>query len=81
MTTPPTVRDLHASKGRRKWLGIHLDTAAEAAAAVEAGITILSCEPDHQLEGIRRSAPSAFLSAGMPARSRQLTYGCAPPRL
>jgi len=66
MTTRPTVYDLRASKGRQKWLQIHVDTPAEAAAAVEAGITILSCEPDHHLEGVRRSAPSAFLSAGMP---------------
>jgi len=66
MITRPTVYDLRSSKGRQKWLQIHVDTPAEAAAAVEAGITILSCEPDHQLEAIRGSAPSAFLSAGMP---------------
>lgn len=66
MTTPPTVHALLASKGRKKWLQLHVDTPAEAAAAVEAGITLLSCEPDHHLEGIRRLAPSAFLSAGMP---------------
>jgi 3-methyl-2-oxobutanoate hydroxymethyltransferase len=66
MAKPPTVHELQASKGHTKWLQIHVDTPAEAAAAVEAGITILSCEPDHHLEGIRRAAPSAFLSAGMP---------------
>src|SRR6478672_2317039 len=63
---PPTVHDLHRQKGTRKWLQIHVDTPVEAAAAVEAGITILSCEPDHNLEAIRRIAPSAFLSVGMP---------------
>ncbi|HRC87601.1 MAG TPA: 3-methyl-2-oxobutanoate hydroxymethyltransferase, partial [Thermoanaerobaculia bacterium] len=60
------VRDLLAAKGRRRWLQIHVDTAAEAAAALEAGIFVLSCEPDHHLEGIRRAAPTAFISAGMP---------------
>lgn len=62
----PTVHDLQRSKGRRTWLQLHVDNAAEAAAAVEAGIVILSCEPDHHLEGIRAAAPTAFLSVGMP---------------
>jgi 3-methyl-2-oxobutanoate hydroxymethyltransferase len=61
-----TVYDLHSQKGQRKWLQLHVDTAAEAAAAVEAGITILSCEPDHNLEAIRAAVPFAFLSVGMP---------------
>jgi 3-methyl-2-oxobutanoate hydroxymethyltransferase len=63
---PPTVYDLHQQKGTRTWVQVHVDTAAEAAAAAEAGIVIISCEPDVHLEGIRRAAPSAFLSAGMP---------------
>lgn len=62
----PTVHDLHRSKGHRKWLQLHVDDAAEAEAAVEAGIIILSCEPDHHLEAIRAAAPTAFLSVGMP---------------
>lgn len=66
MITSLKVHDLRVSKGKKKWLQLHVDTPSEASAAVEAGITILSCEPDHNLEGIRRSAPSAFLSAGMP---------------
>ena len=45
-----TVYDLQSPKGTRKWLQIHVDSGSEAAAAVEAGITILSCEPDHALE-------------------------------
>ena len=62
----PSVYDLLRQKGLRKWVQLHVDTAAEAAAAEAAGIVILSCEPDHTLEGIRAAAPSAFLSAGMP---------------
>jgi 3-methyl-2-oxobutanoate hydroxymethyltransferase len=66
MPKRPTVYDLHQQKGKRKWLQIHVDTAAEAAAAYEAGIEILSCEPDHQLEAVRAAVPYAFLSVGMP---------------
>ena len=61
-----TVFDLQSQKGQQKWLQVHVDSAAEAAAAVAAGITILSCEPDHTLEAIRKAAPFAFVSAGMP---------------
>jgi len=60
------LSDLLASKGHKKWLQVHVDTPAEAAAAQEAGIFILSCEPDHNLEKIRKAAPLAFVSAGMP---------------
>ena len=66
MSPRPSVYDLHRAKGTRKWVQVHVDTPAEAAAAVEAGIVIISCEPDHNLEAIRREAPGAFLSAGMP---------------
>jgi 3-methyl-2-oxobutanoate hydroxymethyltransferase len=62
----PTVYDLQSQKGRRKWLQLHVDTAAEAAAAAACDITILSCEPDHNLELIRAAVPDAFLSVGMP---------------
>lgn len=61
-----TVHDLQSQKGRRKWLQVHVDSAAEAAAAVAAGIPILSCEPDHTLESVRQAAGKAFVSAGMP---------------
>ena len=61
-----TVYDLLSHKGQRKWLQVHVDSPQEAAAAVQAGITILSCEPDHQLEAVRAAVPTAFLSAGMP---------------
>lgn len=53
MTRRTTVYDLQSQKGTRKWLQLHVDNAEEAAAAVEAGIGILSCEPDHHLEAIR----------------------------
>jgi 3-methyl-2-oxobutanoate hydroxymethyltransferase len=61
-----SVHDLQSQKGKRKWVQVHVDSAAEAAAAVAAGINILSCEPDHTLESIRAAAPFAFVSAGMP---------------
>lgn len=61
-----TVHELLASKGRQRWVQLHVDTAAEAAAAEAAGIHVLSCEPDHNLEAIRRAAPQAMISAGMP---------------
>lgn len=60
------LHGLLQSKGRQKWLQLHVDSGAEAAAAFEAGIRILSCEPDHTLEPIRAAAPLAFISAGMP---------------
>lgn len=66
MQKKTTVADLIKSKGTRKWVQIHVDTPAEAAAAAAAGISIISCEPDHTLEGIRAAAPLAFISAGMP---------------
>lgn len=61
-----SVHDLLSAKGQRKWLQVHVDSGAEAAAAVAAGIVILSCEPDHTLEPIRAAAPTAFISVGMP---------------
>lgn len=66
MTRKPTVYDLHQLKGTQKWPQLHVDTPAEAVAAIEAGIYILSCEPDASFEAIRAAAPTAFLSAGMP---------------
>lgn len=61
-----TVHSLIASKGAKKWLQLHVDNAPEAAAAVEAGIFVISCEPDQTLGPIRSAAPTAFISAGMP---------------
>ncbi|NEY90816.1 3-methyl-2-oxobutanoate hydroxymethyltransferase [Tabrizicola oligotrophica] len=66
MTAKTNVHDLLAAKGKRKWVQLHVDSAAEAAAAEAAGIVILSCEADHTLAAVRAAAPSAFISAGMP---------------
>ena len=61
----PSIHDLRSQKGQRKWLQLHVDTGEEAAAAVAAGIVILSCESDQILEVIRAAAPGAFISSGM----------------
>lgn len=61
-----SVHDLLIAKGKQKWVQLHVDSADEAAAAVAAGIVILSCEADHTLAAIRAAAPSAFITAGMP---------------
>lgn len=66
MTTKTNLHDLLAAKGRKKWVHLHVDTPAEAAAAEAAGLVILSCEADHILPAMRASAPSAFITAGMP---------------
>lgn len=60
------VHDLLGAKGSRKWLQLHVDTAAEAAACAATGIVVLSCEADHSLPGIRAAAPKAVISAGVP---------------
>lgn len=61
-----TVYDLLQAKGRQKWVQLHVDSPAEAAAAEAAGIVILSCEADQTLPLIRAAAPKALISAGMP---------------
>ena len=66
MSRRPSVHDLSSQKGLQKWVQLHVDTPAEAAAAAACAIQILSCEPDQNLEAIRAAAPNAFLSAGMP---------------
>jgi 3-methyl-2-oxobutanoate hydroxymethyltransferase len=66
MNRRTTVYDLLSQKGSKKWLQLHVDNAEEAAAAIEAGVEILSCEPDHLFESIRAAVPYTFLSVGMP---------------
>jgi 3-methyl-2-oxobutanoate hydroxymethyltransferase len=66
MSDRVTVFDLLSQKGKRKWLQLHVDSPVEAAAAEAAGIRVISCEPDHNLEAIRKAAPLAVVSAGMP---------------
>ena len=80
MIKKTNVHDLVAAKGKKKWTQIHVDSAAEAAAAQEADIFVLSCEPDHHLEAIRKAAPLAFISAGMPhgsvaSKEEAIRYG------
>lgn len=69
MSRPPSVYDLLSAKGTRKWIQLHVDSPAEAEAAAEAGIDIITCEPDHQVEAIRRAAPSVFMFTGIPLGS------------
>jgi 3-methyl-2-oxobutanoate hydroxymethyltransferase len=65
MPERPSTYDFSSRKGRQKWVQLHVDTAAEAAAAVEAGVILLGCEAD-TLSAIRAAAPTAFLQAGTP---------------
>ena len=61
----PTVYDLWSQKGKKKWVQTHIDTDKEAEAAYNAGIEIISCEPDSYFKKVREVAPSAFLSVGL----------------
>lgn len=63
MTRALTVADLRALKGKRQILTMHVDSAAEAAAAAEAGIEMLTCEVGPALAAIRTAAPDAFIQA------------------
>ena len=65
MFNRPSTYDFTSQKGRQKWVQLHVDTAAEAAAAVESGVILLGCEAE-TLPSIRAAAPSAFLQAGTP---------------
>lgn len=59
----PTVADLRKNKGVRQIVTMHVDSAAEAAAARAAGIEMFTCEVDEHLPGIRAAAPGVFLQA------------------
>ena len=63
MVDRPTVADLLKHKGTRQIITIHVDNAAEAAAAREAGIEMFTCEVDATLPGIRAAALGIFLQA------------------
>lgn len=65
MQKRPSTYDFTSQKGRKKWVQLHVDSGAEAAAAVEAGVVLLGCEAD-TLDEIRAAAPTAFLQAGTP---------------
>lgn len=64
MTRPLTVADLRALKGMRQILTMHVDSAAEAAAAAEAGIEMFTSEVDAELPKLRAAAPDVFIQAG-----------------
>ncbi len=64
MQTRPTVASLRALKGRRQILTVHVETAAEAAAAAEAGIDMFTFEVDERLPAVRAAAPGVFIQAG-----------------
>ncbi len=64
MSARPTVAALRALKGKRQIITVHVDSAAEASAAAEAGIEMFTCEVDEKLPGIRAAAPGVFIQAG-----------------
>ena len=66
----PTIAGLRKNKGTRQIITMHVDSAAEAAAALEAGIEMFTCEVDETLPGIRAAAPvSSFRPRTRRARS------------
>ena len=62
----PKFADLISLKGKRQILTIHPDTAAEAAAAAEAGIDMFTSEVNDNLPAIRAAAPKVFIQASFP---------------
>lgn len=66
MLSRPTVASLKALKGKRQILTVHVDTAAEAASAAEAGIEMFTFEVDERLPSVRNAAPGVFIQAGFP---------------
>lgn len=64
MQTRPTVASLKALKGRRQILTVHVETAAEAAAAAGAGIDMFTFEVDERLPAVRAAASGVFIQAG-----------------
>ncbi|MCF3640190.1 hypothetical protein LXM94_09430 [Rhizobium sp. TRM95111] len=65
MTHRMTVYGLQSRKGVRRRPATRLH-CRRAAAAIEAGINMPSCEPDRHLDPIRAAALAAFLSVGLP---------------
>ena len=66
MNSPPTIADMRALKGVRQICTMHVETAAEAAAAAEAGIEMFTFEVDERFEAVRAAAPGVFIQAGYP---------------
>ena len=66
-----TVYDLQQLKGKRCLTHIHVKSPAEAAAAAEAGVDLMSCsfdspEAQSRLPALVAAAPQTFLSAATP---------------
>lgn len=61
----PTVADLLAEKGQRQRTNVYVDSLAEAVAAGEAGIDIITVQDSIMSASYRESAPSAFMVAGL----------------
>lgn len=66
MPVRPTLSDLRKLKGVRQFLTVHVDTAAEAAAAAESGVEMFTFEVDGRFEAVRAAAPGVFIQAGYP---------------
>lgn len=59
-----TVASMRALKGKRQILTMHVESAAEAAAAAEAGIEMFTFEVDARFASVRAAAPNVFIQAG-----------------
>lgn len=59
-----TVASMRALKGTRQIITLHVDNAAEAAAAAEVGIEMFTFEVDVRLPAVRAAAPDVFIQAG-----------------
>ncbi|MCO6385347.1 3-methyl-2-oxobutanoate hydroxymethyltransferase [Oceanicola sp. 502str15] len=66
MQAKRTLAALRKLKGVRQFLTVHVDTAAEAAAAAEAGVEMFTFEVDDRLDAVRAAAPGVFIQAGYP---------------
>jgi len=63
--TPPTVADLRSWKGKRQLADVYVSSLAEAEAAAEAGIDILTVQDTLMGPAFRRAAPEAFMVVGI----------------
>ncbi len=63
MTKKRSVYDFLQSKGKQKFLELHVNDGLEAAAAAEAGVDIFTFEVSPALLEIRSAAPSVFIQA------------------
>lgn len=59
-----SVASLRALKGKRQILTVHVENAAEAAAAAEAGIEMFTFRVGERLPSVRAAAPGVFIQAG-----------------